>query len=125
MIFGYAAQCKYVAVSGVGILLALVMASCLRRPPELSKAEAWRRISGTPEFNLSRTLVSVDTVGWGSDESQPDFVLAQFTFRYRHSGSSATIKASAQFRYQDAVWHLIMFRYDDSGRSVGVNVGGR
>lgn len=105
------------SATAVGFLM--LMVSCVHRPPELSKSEASRLISETREFMDSLDLVSVGTVDWASGPSQPDVALVRFRFRKRGIELSGVIDASAQFRYRDNGWHLIMFRYDDSGKATG------
>jgi len=105
-----------------GSVALMFSSGACRSNPELTRADAAALISGARQFNESRLLVSVDSVGCGSD-SDSSVCWGGFTFEQSVSaGGQKVVKASAQFGYWKGKWHLRSFRYGDSPPYVAVQV---
>jgi hypothetical protein len=65
-------------------------------------------ISHAPEFNRYAQLQAVEATAREGDSLADCCYYGYFTFRYMNAPSDATpIKAQAQLRYYDGVWHLL------------------
>ena len=97
------------------LALCAAVASCgHRRPitPDLTTAAAAEQITRAPEFSRYAELLAVDSATREGDSLADCCYRAYFTFRYRTAGVNvAPIKAHAEFRYWDAVWHFTHFSY--------------
>ena len=81
------------------------------RIPDLSRSEAAKIISHTPEFNRYARLSNVEPV-LHLKESMDSVSCVLFTFVHLNSPPDAPpIKGWADFRYQDREWHLNQFDY--------------
>ena len=104
------------------VLVCLVLAACaailyLTRIPDLSRFEAAKIISRTPEFNRNARLLNVERVDHLKD-SMDSVSFGLFTFVHLDAAQdSSPVKGWADFRYWDREWHLSQFDYgcDHSG----------
>ena len=102
----------------VASLVASVAACGPKRPvsPDLTTSQAAEMISHAPEFNRYAHLQAVETTAREGDSLADCCYYGYFMFRYLSAPSDATpIKAQAQFRYYDGVWHLFNFTYGCPG----------
>jgi hypothetical protein len=102
----------------IAVLLTLSTACGRSKPvsPDLAAPAAADLISGAPEFNRYAQLLSVDNTTRDGDSLADCCYHGYFTFRYLNAPSDATpIKAQAQFRSYDGVWHLFNFTYGCPG----------
>ena len=75
-------------------------------------------ISRAPEFNRYARLLTTDRTAREGESLADCCYYGYFTFRYLDAPSDATpIKAQAQFRYYDGMWHLFNFSYGCPGSS--------
>ena len=75
--------------------------------PDLSRSQAASIISRTPEFNQSRTLVTVTSTTRCADSMAEVCYTVKFQFR---SGPNI-VEASSQFGYWAHRWHMTSFDY--------------
>ena len=88
------------------------LSGCGFDSPDLTPTGAAKIISRTPEFSVTRRLVSVKSAGRLSG-SQSD-CCAGAEFQFRETGASSpnrVLDAKADFQYWEGNWHLKEFQY--------------
>jgi hypothetical protein len=113
-------SCLKVAAFLLCIAAFVSIASCFRKPT-LTSSEAAKLISGTPQFNESRTLVSVDDIDLGAP-SMHNWALANFRFRERRSFDAEPVKAIAQMSFVKGRWQVDLFAYGKGSDRVAVAI---
>ncbi len=79
--------------------------------PDLPPSKAADLISRAPEFNVYSRLVKVEHI-FHAKGSMECVSYGTFTFRYQNSPADAPpMRANADFRYWDGMWHLNQFDY--------------
>jgi hypothetical protein len=79
--------------------------------PDLTPAQAKSIISATPEFNQSRSVVTVSETKRGTDSTADSAYSAKFTFT--STDSTEPIAAEAEFRFWNGRWHLRRIAYGE------------
>lgn len=102
---------------------AVFLSGCGFESPDLTPSEAARIISRTPEFNVTRKLVSVKTAGRLTGSLSDCCAAAEFQFReIKSSSSNDVIDAKADFQYWERSWHLKDFWYGQRPEVTTVSV---
>jgi len=112
-------NCSIELVACVIAVLLTISTACGRpKPisPDLMAPAAAELISRAPEFNRYAQLLTVDNTTRDGDSLADCCYHGYFTFRYLNAEAGATpIKAYAEFRYYDGVWHFTGFNYGCPG----------
>jgi hypothetical protein len=104
--------------------LLTLMTACKPVSPNLTTAEAAELISQAPEFNRYAQLLTMDSAARDGDSMADCCYHGYFTFRHLNAEFGVPpIRAYAEFRYYDAVWHVSDFSYGCPAKCKSVNVG--